>query len=162
MGNVTSYTPELAEEICERIASGETLRAITRDPHMPSYRSVYRWRDANPDFASRIARARDCGFDVIAEETIEIADNAANDTIVTDRGEQPNSEWISRSRLRVETRLKLLAKWSPRKYGEKIDVTTGNESLNLTPEQRQAKLTAIAEAARRRQAEQDDDGADLL
>jgi hypothetical protein len=160
MAQESTYTPELAEEICERIANGETLRDICRSPHMPSYRSVYRWREANPEFASRIAHARDCGFDVIAEETIAIADDATNDTIETEHGEKPNSEWIARSRLRVDTRLKLLAKWSPR-YSERIDVTTGGQSLNLTAEERAAKLASIAEQAARRKAEQED-GEDLL
>lgn len=128
---------------------------------MPTYRSVYRWREADAEFSSRFARARDVGADVIADEIIEIADDTHNDTLVTDRGEQPNSEWITRSRLRVETRLKLLAVWFPRKYGQRIDVTTGNESLNLTAEDRAAKLQAIHAAAARRRQDQED-GTDLL
>lgn len=161
MAQESTYTPELADEICERIANGETLREITREPHMPSYRSVYRWREANPEFASRLAHARECGGDVIAEETIAIADDTAHDTLHTDSGERPNSEWIARSKLRVDTRLKLLAVWFPRKYGQRIDMTTGGESLNLTAEDRAAKLLAIQEAAARRRAEQED-GDDLL
>lgn len=156
-----SYTPELDAEICRRLASGETLRAICRDAHMPSWVTVYEWRKLDAGFAGRFAAAREAGADAIAEETIEIADESSNDTLTTDSGERPNAEWIARSKLRVETRLKLLAVWFPRKYGQRIDVTTGNESLNLTPEQRAAKLASIAEQAARRKAEQDD-GSDLL
>lgn len=161
MAQESTYTLELADEICERIANGETLRSICRIAGMPSYRSVYRWREAYPEFASRLAHARDCGGDVIAEETLAIADEGSNDTIVTEHGEKPNSEWIARSKLRVETRLKLLAVWFPRKYGQRIDMTTGGESLNMTPDERAAKLTALAAAAAKRKAEQED-GEDLL
>lgn len=156
MGRPTSHTPELADEICERIASGETLRAICRDDHMPTYRSVYRWRESDQEFSTRFALAREVGGDVIAEETIEIADDASNDTRITERGEQPDTEWIARSKLRVETRLKLLAVWFPRRYGQRVDVTTNNESLNLSPEERAAKLQALAALAARRRQQEDD------
>lgn len=67
------------------------------------------------------ARARDAGFDAIAVECLDIADNTANDTIKDDEDgtPRPNSEWITRSRLRVDTRLKLLAKWDPKRYGDR-------------------------------------------
>ena len=39
-------------------------------------------------------------------------------------------EVTSRSKLRVETRLKLLAKWNPKKYGEKVALDVAvNDSL---------------------------------
>lgn len=163
MAQESTYTPELADEICERIANGETLREITREPHMPSYRSVYRWREANPEFASRFAHARDCGFDVIAEEALEIS----NTPRVGERTEDSEQgykvvceDMLGHRKLQIETRLKLLAKWSPR-YSEKLDVTSGGQPLTMTAEERAAKLASIAEQAARRKQEQDD-GADLL
>lgn len=160
-GRPSLFTTELADEICERIANGETLRAICRSSDMPTYRSVYRWREADAQFSSRLALAREVGADVIADETIEIADETSRDTLETEHGEKPNSEWIARSKLRVETRLKLLAVWFPRKYGQRIDVTSGNETLNMSPEDRAAKLTALAAMAARRKQDQED-GTDLL
>jgi hypothetical protein len=108
------YTEELAQEICDRISEGEPLRKICRDDHMPMWRTVYKWIQADKSFGARITRARDIGFDAIAEEALDIADETERDTIATERGDVCNTEWISRSKLRVETRLKLLAKWSPR------------------------------------------------
>jgi hypothetical protein len=163
MSQASTYTTELADEICERIANGETLRAICRDAHMPSWVTVYTWRKTYPQFAERLALAREIGGDAIAEEIIEITDDTANDTVVTENGERPNTEWIARSKLRAEMRLKLLAVWFPRKFGQRIDVTTGGESMNLSAEERAAKLQAIAAAAAQRRAQKpEDDGADLL
>jgi hypothetical protein len=73
------------------------------------------------------ARAREEGFDTIAADCLHIADNTAQDTISSERGDVANSEWIARSRLRVDTRLKLLAKWDPKRYGDllKLDATIG-------------------------------------
>lgn len=120
--SASTYTPEIADEICERISNGEPLRAICRDLHMPSWRTVYDWINANNDFATRIAHARVLGFDAIAEETLAIADDTSSDTKFTERGVACDTEWVNRSKLRIETRLKLLAKWSPKKYGDKIEV----------------------------------------
>ena len=159
MAQESTYTPELADEICERIANGETLREITRDAHMPSYRSVYRWREANPEFASRIAHARDCGFDVIAEETIAILDTEP-ERCNTEHGDKVDTGYVQWQKNRAEQRLKLLAKWSPR-YSDRLDLTSAGQPLSMTPEERAAKLASIAEQAAKRKADQED-GADLL
>jgi len=125
-GRPSTFTQEIAEEIVERLSKGEPLAAICRDEHMPTDRTVRNWREADPVFASAIAGARETGFDVIALECLEIADETSRDTKVTKDGvEVCDSEWISRSKLRVETRLKLLAKWDPKRYGDKVALTGG-------------------------------------
>jgi hypothetical protein len=159
MAQESTYTPELADEICERIANGETLREITRDSHMPSYRSVYRWREAFPEFASRIAHARDCGFDVIAEGTIEILDTPP-ERCMTEHGDKVDTGYVQWQKNRAEQRLKLLAKWSPR-YSDRLDLTSAGQPLSMTAEERAAKLAALTAAAAKRKAEQED-GDDLL
>lgn len=116
------YTEAVAAEICERISAGETLASISRDEHMPKPSTVGDWCRSMSEFAARYAKAREIGYDAIAADCLEIADETAHDTITTAKGEIADSEWIARSRLRVDTRLKLLAKWDPKRYGEKIDV----------------------------------------
>lgn len=161
MGIASTFTQKIADEICERIATGEPLRAICRDDHMPARRTVYDWMDADPDFAAHFARAREVGFDEIAEGTLEIADDATRDTRHTERGEACDTEWVARSKLRVETRLKLLAKWSPKKYGEKtsMEVTGANGGpVQVSETERASKLAGILALARaRRDSEASDD-----
>ena len=115
-------TKALEDEICERLSVGDTLRQICRDDHMPNWRAVYQWMEKDSEFSTRIAQARETGFDAIAEGTLDIADNATNDWMETNdpdnKGYKANGELVQRSKLRIETRLKLLAKWSPKKYGE--------------------------------------------
>lgn len=123
MGRKTTYTEKAAGEICNRIAQGITLRQICRDETMPAWQTVYGWVEAHPEFAKRLARARDIGFDAIAEETMEIADtpnigqveeSSATGIKVT------RSDMTQHRKLQVWTRLQLLAKWAPKKYGESI------------------------------------------
>jgi hypothetical protein len=131
MGRPSKRTPQIIDEICERIAKGETLSSICRDDKMPSRQKLYEWQDADSELSGRIARAREDGFDAIAEECLAIADETQHDTIKADSGDRQDSEWISRSRLRVDTRLKLLAKWSPKKYGDKIEHQHGELAVSV-------------------------------
>lgn len=89
---------------------------------MPAVNTVGDWKYAHPEFGVNFARAREEGFDAIAADCLSIADEATHDTKEGRNGELiPDSEWISRSKLRVETRLKLLAKWCPKRYGERLE-----------------------------------------
>jgi predicted secreted protein len=129
-GRPSTFTQEIADRICERLADGEPLRQICRDEEMPAWRTVYDWKDADDAFAARIARAREAGHDAIAQDCLDIADETTFDTIQGENGDRANTEWISRSKLRIETRLKLLAKWDPKRYGDKVDVNHGGQGDN--------------------------------
>lgn len=125
-GRPSLYTVAIAEEIISRIEKGEPMASICRDEHMPSTRAVSDWQVERADFGAAIASARARGFDAIAEQALEIADDARNDYMdkLNANGEvvgrQLDAEHVQRSKLRVETRLKLLAKWDPKRYGEKL------------------------------------------
>ena len=125
MGRPSSYTVERGEEIARRIAEGETLRSITRDAHMPKWQTVYAWMERDKDFADRIARARELGFDAIAEEALHIANTPVEGKSIKvgpNGKEVTRADMILHRKLQIETRLKLLAKWSPKRYGDKLDV----------------------------------------
>lgn len=121
MGRKSTFSPEVAAKIVERLSKGEPLTIICRDDGMPCDDTVRNWAEADAAFSRDIARAREAGFDAIALEALAIADETERDTKKgPNDADVCNTEWISRSRLRVETRLKLLAKWDPKRYGEKI------------------------------------------
>lgn len=123
MGRKTTYTEKAAAEICRRIAEGQPLRQICRDDHMPAWQTVYGWIEAQPPFAERIARARELGFDAIAEEALEIADTpmiGETEETSEDGKKVKREDMLGHRKLQVETRLKLLSKWAPKKYGESI------------------------------------------
>lgn len=121
-------TPQLQEELLDWIASGKTLRAFCRQEGKPAWRTVYDWLAADEDFAARIARARDIGADAIAEEALQIADTPQEGVTTTTDAlgvKEVREDMLGHRKLQVDTRLKLLAKWNPKKYGEKIDHTLG-------------------------------------
>lgn len=133
MGAPTENMQEKKDAICARLAEGEPLAQICRDEGMPQRRTVYDWLEEDPVFSAQFARARDRGFDAIAEEALEIANTPVEGIETEDDGEKIKTrrgDMLGHRKLQVETRLKLLAKWSPKKYGEHriIDMTV-NESL---------------------------------
>lgn len=117
-GHPSKFTNELATEICARLSMGEPLAAICRDEHMPTDRTVRTWQNEREEFASAIARAREDGFDQIAAGCLDIADSDPERTPsgTVDAGA------VQHAKLRIETRLKLLAKWDPKRYGERMNL----------------------------------------
>ena len=130
-GSGSKYTEEIAEEICALVADGVNLRRVCRMDGMPSWRTVYDWVVAKPDFAARLARARDLGYDALAEEALEIANTphlGQKKVFSSGAGEDEDSmtvtedDMLGHRKLQIETRLKLLAVWNPKKYGNKVQV----------------------------------------
>ena len=123
-GRPSLFTDELGAEIAERLSKGEPLAAICRDDHMPAVRTVNDWREQNEAFSALIGRARDDGFDAIATECLEIANTPIEGvTLVTKedgKTEERRGDMLGHRKLQIETRLKLLAKWDPRRYGDRM------------------------------------------
>jgi hypothetical protein len=159
MGRPSSYTLEIAREICERLESGEPLAAICRDEDMPAARTVYDWREADLDgFSAAFARARAIGFDAIADQCLAIADTQEEGEIITkdNTGTTVKREdMLGHRKLRVDTRLKLLAKWDPKRYGEQLRLQGDPEAPLSLPADPVATIAAMLAAAQQRREQHD-------
>lgn len=120
------FSQDLFDEICERLADGESLRTICSDDHMPNKGSVFRWLANDTKLSDQYARAREEQADCIFDEVLEIADDARNDWMERrgedDAGWVANGEHIQRSRLRIDARKWMAGKLRPKVYGEKLDL----------------------------------------
>lgn len=131
IGRPSKYTPELAAEICERLSNGEPLRQICRDDHMPAWTAVYEWMARDEALSERIAHAREQGFEAIAEEALVIADTPrwGQKQVMSDQGTTTTVEdMVAHRKLQIETRLKLLAKWNPKRYGDRVQLAGDAEN----------------------------------
>ena len=130
----TKPDPVIVNEIIEWIAHGNTLRSYCRQKNKPNWRTIYNWleKDKDGDFITRFAPARDMGADAIAEEWLEIIDAPA--VLCGSEGNtRLDPAYVQQQKNRVEARLKLLAKWNPKKYGEKGGVEAkGDISLTIS------------------------------
>lgn len=125
--------------ICSQISIGRTLREVCREPGMASFVAVYDWIAKDKEFALRFARARDIGADAIASDALEIMDAEPERD---DKGKLDPAA-VAWQKNRAELRLKLLAKWNPKLYGEKIqqDVISSDGSMTPKPTISVAELT---------------------
>jgi hypothetical protein len=106
-GAPSTYTKEIAEEICWRLAQGQTLKSICMLNHMPNITTVFDWEARHGEFAQMSARAREHGTHVLADQCIEIADDPLMDP--------------ADKRVRIDTRIRLIGKWNAKRYGDKIE-----------------------------------------
>ena len=119
-GPATKFTAELADEICRRMANGDSLRSICRDDHMPAESTVRGWAvDDQEGFAERYERARGMHADALFDDALEIADDATGDLVEGKDGKKVlDHEHVQRSKLRVDTRKWAAARLAA-KYGAK-------------------------------------------
>ena len=114
MGRPTRYTPERAKALCRRLAAGESLLNICKDPKQPARATVYKWIHAQPEFVDTYALAREMYADYVFDGLLEICDNP-----------KLASQDVQKAKLQIDTRKWCLARISPKKYSEKamLEVT---------------------------------------
>lgn len=107
--------------------------------------TVMDWARNNPKFSEQYAKAKQEQADFLADEIIQIADDATNDFMTITKGDVTynveNKEWTNRSRLRIDARKWIAAKLKPKVYGDKTDITSNGEAIkqativiNTTPD----------------------------
>lgn len=138
-----AYTEEekidILDIICEDIINGASLRkAISK--HKPlKATTFFKWLRDDEIKREQYARATIERAELMFEDMFDIADDGTNDWMekFNDKGESTgwavNGENIQRSRVRIDTRKWALSKMMPKKYGEKLDVTTDGQPIQSTP-----------------------------
>jgi hypothetical protein len=158
------YDHEIAMEICEIIAcSDKSLQAIlASDERFPTLHTAMRWLNSNADFSSTYARAKELQADFLADQMLEIADETNGDAVLCyDKEGKPFAKMdghnVQRSKLMVEQRRWHASKLNPRRYGDKLDVTSGGEALPAMPpvmiDARVQTIMLLAEQRRRQEEE---------
>jgi len=143
MGRKSTYSEKVADQICERLAAGESLNAICKDEGFPAESTVRDWAlDDVQGFAAKYTRAREAQADFYAQQIVDIADEQGE--VLREDGSKFDPD-VNRDRLRIDARKWFASKVAPKKYGDKTDVTiSGNMSLSQMSDE---ELTQRARAA---------------
>lgn len=129
-GRPTKYTQELADRFCTEIATGSSLRTACKADDMPAPSTIFKWIREHEEFSKQYAKATEERTEAMSEDILDIADNGTNDYMESEDGKmQYNGDSVQRARLRVDTRKWLMSKMKPKKYGDKLDMTTNGKDL---------------------------------
>tara|TARA_A200000113_G_scaffold106430_1_gene95633 strand:+ start:801 stop:1256 length:456 start_codon:yes stop_codon:yes gene_type:complete len=113
----TKKTPQMLNKICEQIALGKSLRSICKDKEMPSLKSVVKWLNEDKDFQDKYSVARENRGDLYGEMINDIALEVLTGKI----------DW-QRARVTIDALKWTSARMSPKKYGDRQDITVKSTS----------------------------------
>jgi hypothetical protein len=117
-GRPSKYTEELVDQICALLATGMSLKRVCEREEMPELKTVYNWLHNHDSFLQKYARAKQDSADAMANELEDIADRVL-------RGElDPNAARVAADIIKWSA-----SKLKPKKYGDKLDMTTNGKDL---------------------------------
>lgn len=134
-GRPSIYNDELANKICNLISISTCgiKKLCALNEWMPNHTTIHAWRWENEYFSNLYTKAKQKQAELLAEETLDIADESDRDVTINALGNEVcNTEFVNRSRLRVDTRKWLTSKLLPKIYGDQKtveDVTNENNAL---------------------------------
>lgn len=137
VGHPPIYTPELAAEVCRRIARGEALEAIEKVDGMPSADCVHGWVvDDTHGFYGDYLRARRMQALTHLDECKRIADESGLDVRFDEATGKVvvDGEVVRRAELRIKTRQWGMERVYEKVFGTKLKVE------DVTPKRTAAEL----------------------
>lgn len=131
---VDEYTPDLGATIADLHAAGKTISDIAETQGMPSRKTILLWLSEYPAFELMMAQAKSAYVDALAEQCLTIADSDGDD--YEKKAGKLGGEFfefdpkaVQRDRLKIDTRLKLIEKWAPERYGRKKPGAGGETTI---------------------------------
>jgi Bacteriophage Sf6, terminase small subunit-like len=131
-GRPSQFNWDLADEICRRIAEGETLRSICGLDRMPAHTTILRWLRENEVFRTQYARAREDQADALADEMLDAARSATN--------QDANAK-----RVLVDTLKWRAGKLRPKVYGDRMRIETEKpeDHSRLSPAELRERIAVL-------------------
>lgn len=132
-----------ADAICELLMQGWSLRKVLRDGNnvleddqgkmiqMPSTRVFFRWLRDEEEFRKQYAYAKQEAADAQFEELNDIADDAISQAMRVDP--KAAGAIVNAHRLKADNLKWAMSKMKPKKYGEKLDLTSAGKRLVQQP-----------------------------
>lgn len=126
------FQDDQVEELIKRLAEGEPITYIGRDPRMPSADTILRWEQAGDELSKRITRARELGADFRAAQAMERAMNAQDPV---------------KGRLAFDAERWWLSKVAHKRYGDKVALTGEDGGAIKHEHQHRIAVEKLSDAA---------------
>lgn len=127
-GRPSTYSDEIADQICDEIIRGASLYRLCERDGFPGERTVYQWLDKNPEFAQKYMRARELQQDREADKIVDIADAAEDANL---------------ARLQIDARKWRASKLAPKKYGDRLDLNHSGAIETISDAQLDTRLSEL-------------------
>lgn len=138
-GRPTDYTEDIATKLFDKLSEGLSLRKACEAEGMPDKSTIFRWlSEANTkewaqDFRDQYARAKREGADAKAEELEDIADEALEDVKKHAYEPKLGGALVQAYKLKADNLKWAMSKQQPKKYGEKLDLTSDGKRIRTEP-----------------------------
>lgn len=109
-GRPALYTPELAANVLERVANGETITKICAEKEMPSWPVVWDWIKHVQGFATAYAHAKEGKAHFYAESGVDILSEAPTTSMAD----------VRKAEAQANYRLSLAKCYDRETYGDKV------------------------------------------
>ena len=126
-GRPTKYTLALANKICQLLSEGISLRAICRDEKMPVASTVFLWLATNDKFSEQYAKAKEESALAMHEDLMDLGDQAINLSQSVDP--KSSGAVVQAVKLKADNLKWSMSKMKPKKYGDKVDVTSDGKAI---------------------------------
>lgn len=144
-GRRIAYNNELAEIICERIATSTISigKLCEMYEDMPDESTIYKWRHKHAVFGDQYTRAKQRQAELTAEKILEFCDVP---TYQDEHGvERVDSGRVALQRLKVDSIKWQASKLAPKIYGDKVSADIINGANTTEVAEKVAKLIKDSE-----------------
>lgn len=114
----SKYTIKKGNEICRLMMAGMSARKVMARKDMPNRDTLYKWLAADKVFADQYVRACDIRRSERYDQMEEEVDNTP-----------PDKDEIAKTRLKIDVIKWQLSKEEPKKYGDKLDLSSDGEPI---------------------------------
>lgn len=129
MARPNEYNQTVATEICSRLAEGISLRTVCLADDMPDKATVFRWIRENKEFHDQYASAKEESADAQNEMLLDLGDEAIEHAYRADP--KASGAVVQAVKLKADNLKWVMSKMKPKKYGDKIDMTTNGKDLPI-------------------------------
>jgi len=128
-----AYDKELVfKSILSEIEEGASLRSVLSKEGMPVRSTFFEWLKDSEEKSNHYAKSIEARADSMFDEMLEIAyTTESGETVKTTMNgiETTTSDMLGHRRLKIDTLKWVLSRMNPKKYSDKLDLTTGGEKL---------------------------------
>jgi hypothetical protein len=126
---------KIFDDICEKVVGEQMSFNKAIDDSPITLTTFYKWLKADEQLQKAYNYAREIRADILFEDIIDIADNQEEGEEVELDGagvvtKIKRGDMIRQRQLKIDARKWTIAKMQPKKYGDKLDITSKDEKIN--------------------------------